>query len=90
MVFCPSLSLLQTCVNSVKESITLSSIPTAAFTRLGPGDAEEESRMYKAAQDGLADKLLQTSLTSGTEATRHTFMSQSEGSDSCSTMGTHI
>jgi CHAT domain-containing protein len=79
VVFCPSLSLLQTCVNSVKNSVVLRGIPTASFTRLGPGDAEEESRMYRTARDGLADKLLQTSLASGTEVTRDVFMSQSRG-----------
>jgi CHAT domain-containing protein len=79
VVFCPSLSLLQTCVNSVENSAVLSGIPTASFTRLGPGDAEEESRMYGTARDALADKLLQTSLASGTEVTRDVFMSQSRG-----------
>lgn len=79
VVFCPSLSLLQTCVSSVKNSAVLKSIPTAAFTRLGPGDPEEESRMYETARDGLADKLLQTSLVSGIEVTRDVFMSGSRG-----------
>jgi CHAT domain-containing protein len=79
VVFCPSLSLLQTCVNNVKTSSVLKSIPTAAFTRLGPGDAKEQSRMYRTAQDGLNDKLLQTSFASETEVTRDLFINQSRG-----------
>jgi CHAT domain len=79
VVFCPSLSLLQTCVNNVENSAVLSGIPTAAFTRLGPGDPEEESRMYKTARDALADELHNTSLASGSEVTREVFMSRSRG-----------
>ncbi|PQE14043.1 tetratricopeptide repeat protein [Rutstroemia sp. NJR-2017a BBW] len=79
VAFCPSFSLLQTCINSVKNSTVLSSIPTVAFSRLGPGDDEEEFRMYETARNGLADKMLQTRLTSGAEVTREAFMSRSRG-----------
>lgn len=77
VVYCPSFSLLQTCVNSVQDSTTQSTIPVAAFTRLGPGDPVEESRMSATAREGLSDALLQTSFASGREVTRDTFMNQS-------------
>jgi hypothetical protein len=77
VVFCPSLSLLETCVDRVERSAVLDSINAAAFTRLGPGDVEEERRMYSTAKEGLADRLLRTSFASGTEVTRTLFMDRS-------------
>jgi hypothetical protein len=79
VVFCPSLSLLQTCVNNVQGSAILRTIPAVAFTRIGPGDPEEESRVFEAARNGLSDDCLQTNVISGRDVTRDTFISHSRG-----------
>jgi CHAT domain-containing protein len=79
VVFCPSLSLLQTCIINAQNAKTLSNISAAAFTRFGPDDPEEESRMAATARDGLSNELLKLSLVSGKEVTRDAFMSRSRG-----------
>jgi CHAT domain-containing protein len=79
IVFCPSFSLLQTCVDKVQNSTIQNPIPAAAFTRLGPDDPEEECRIAATAREGLSDALLHTSFASGKEVTREAFMRQSQG-----------
>ncbi|EPS37272.1 hypothetical protein H072_9101 [Dactylellina haptotyla CBS 200.50] len=79
VVFCQSFSLLKTCVNNVENSLVLSSIPAAAFTRIGSDDVQEASRMHETARDGLANKSFQACVLSEKEVTRAAFMSQARG-----------
>jgi CHAT domain-containing protein len=79
VVFCPSFSLLQTCVKNVQDSTSQSTIPAAAFTRLGPDDPVEESRMFATAREGLSDALLQTTFVSGRDLTRDAFLGKTRG-----------
>ncbi|KAF5614107.1 tetratricopeptide repeat [Fusarium sp. NRRL 25303] len=80
VIFSPGLSLLRTCIDRVDGAGVLDAIPTAAFTRLGRDDPEEEQRMYLTALNGLADERLQpVRRVGGREATRKSFLHQSDG-----------
>jgi CHAT domain-containing protein len=78
VVFCASLSLLESCISRASSSNTKKPFTAAAFTRLGPEDPIEEERMRETAEKAMNYMGDGTCLTSGREVTRQMFLQRSK------------